>query len=69
VDMWTIGSADRLRFPGFPRKLGKREGSTSLCNCVVNLLTTRNCYPFNHQAARHVLAKGMLPLIVKELLH
>jgi len=23
VDMWTIGFADRLRFPGFPSKLGK----------------------------------------------
>jgi hypothetical protein len=24
VDMWTIGVADRLRFPRFPSKLGKR---------------------------------------------
>jgi transposase InsO family protein len=24
VDMWTIGSADRLRFPRFPSKLGRR---------------------------------------------
>ena len=24
VDMWTIGSADRLRFPRFPSELGKR---------------------------------------------
>src|SRR5437773_11576122 len=24
VDMWTIGGADRLRFPGFPSELGKR---------------------------------------------
>jgi hypothetical protein len=24
VDMWTIGFADRLRFPRFPSKLGKR---------------------------------------------
>ena len=24
VDMWTIGSADRLRFPRFPTELGKR---------------------------------------------
>src|SRR5258706_15934073 len=24
VDMWTIGSADRLRFPRFPSQLGKR---------------------------------------------
>ena len=23
--MWTIGFADRLRFPRFPRKLGKPE--------------------------------------------
>ena len=25
VDMWTIGGADRLRFPRFPSKLEKRE--------------------------------------------
>jgi putative transposase len=24
VDMWTIGVADRLRFPRFPSKLGRR---------------------------------------------
>jgi hypothetical protein len=24
VDMWTIGVADRLRFPHFPSELGKR---------------------------------------------
>jgi hypothetical protein len=24
VDMWTIGFADRLRFPRFPSELGKR---------------------------------------------
>ncbi len=24
VDMWTIGVADRLRFPRFPSELGKR---------------------------------------------
>jgi hypothetical protein len=24
VDMWTIGSADRLRFPRFPSQLGRR---------------------------------------------
>jgi hypothetical protein len=47
----------------------RTEGSTSLCNCVVNLLITRNCYPFDHQAACHVLAKGMLRLMVNELLH
>ena len=25
MDMWTIGVADRLRFPRFPSWLGKRE--------------------------------------------
>ena len=25
VDMWTIGSADRLRLPRFPSKLERRE--------------------------------------------
>ena len=25
MDMWTIGVADRLRFPRFPSQLGKRE--------------------------------------------
>jgi hypothetical protein len=25
VDMWTIGFADRLRFPHFPSQLEKRE--------------------------------------------
>jgi hypothetical protein len=29
VDMWTIGVADRLCFPRFPRQLGKR-GNASL---------------------------------------
>ena len=24
MDMWTIGFADRLRFPRFPSKLGRR---------------------------------------------
>ena len=24
MDMWTIGSVDRLRFPRFPSQLGKR---------------------------------------------
>ena len=27
VDMWTIGGADRLRFPRFPSKLGKRANA------------------------------------------
>jgi hypothetical protein len=25
--MWTIGAADRLRFPRFPSKLGRRENA------------------------------------------
>ena len=27
VDMWTIGVADRLSFPRFPSKLGRRENA------------------------------------------
>jgi hypothetical protein len=47
----------------------RTEGSTSLCNCVGNLLITRSCYPFDHQAAHHVLVKGIIPLMVNKLFH
>jgi transposase InsO family protein len=46
VDMWTIGVADRLRFPRFPSKLGKR-GNASHCLLLASSLRVVLflCYP------------------------